>query len=261
MPLTQSLAILEFLDETYPQPPLLPADAHGRARVRSLAQMLAVDTHPLITPRVRKYLTTTGGFDADAWRAWQMQWFGTGLRAVEQRLASEPGTGRFCHGDAPTMADICLASIFAVMRVFKIDFDAATCPHPAERRRSSVAARCSSARTPLRGRPPVDNGRSAHPAVGAQRSGRWPARPVTGAVHAAPTSTCALPTGARAAHVAAPTPSSVAPVAAGLRNGRAAEPDRFSAAPRCHSGFLPFRCRSMPSLSRSRRSITASRWP
>ena len=123
VPLTQSLAILEFLDETWPQPPLLPADAHGRARVRSLAQMLAADTHPLVTPRVRKYLTTTGGFDADAWRAWQLQWFGTGLRAFEQRLASEPGTGRFCHGDQPTIADICLASIFVVMRVFKIDFD------------------------------------------------------------------------------------------------------------------------------------------
>jgi maleylacetoacetate isomerase len=123
VPLTQSLAILEFLDESYPQPPLLPADPHGRARVRSLAQMLAADTHPLITPRVKKYLTTTGGFDADAWRAWQIQWFGTGLRAVEQRLAGEPGTGRFCHGDQPTLADICLASMFAVMRIFKISFD------------------------------------------------------------------------------------------------------------------------------------------
>ncbi len=123
VPLTQSLAILEFIDETWPQPPLLPADTHGRARVRSLAQMLAADTHPLITPRVRKYLTTTAGFDADAWRAWQLQWFGTGLRAFEQRLAGEPGTGRFCHGDSPTMADICLASLFAVMRVFKLAFD------------------------------------------------------------------------------------------------------------------------------------------
>jgi len=123
VPMTQSLAILEFLDELYPQPPLLPADAHGRARVRSLAQMLAADTHPLVTPRVRKYLGTAAGFDADAWRAWQVQWFGTGLRAFEQRLAGEPGTGRFCHGDQPTMADICLASLFAVMRVFKIDVD------------------------------------------------------------------------------------------------------------------------------------------
>jgi maleylacetoacetate isomerase len=123
VPLTQSLAILEFLDELYPQPPLLPADAHGRARVRSLAQMLAADTHPLVTPRVRKYLMTTGGFDAEAWRAWQVQWLGAGLRAVEQRLAGEPGTGRFCHGEQPTLADICLASLFMVTRVFGIEFD------------------------------------------------------------------------------------------------------------------------------------------
>ena len=121
--MTQSLAILEFLDETHPLPPLLPADAHGRARVRGIAQMLTADTHPLITPRVRKYLTTTGGFDADAWRAWQIQWFGAGLRAVEARLAGESATGRLCHGDQPTLADICLASLFAVTRVFKIDFD------------------------------------------------------------------------------------------------------------------------------------------
>lgn len=120
-PLTQSLAILEFLDETYPAPALLPADAHGRARVRSLAAMLAADTHPLITPRVRKYLTTAGRFDDAAWRAWQIHWFSTGLQAFEQRLAGEPQTGRFCHGDAPTMADICLASILVVMRIFKIE--------------------------------------------------------------------------------------------------------------------------------------------
>ena len=120
-PLTQSLAILEFLDETYPTPALLPADAHGRARVRSLAAMLAADTHPLITPRVKKYLTTAGKFDDAAWRAWQIHWFSTGLQAVEQRLASEPQTGAFCHGDAPTVADICLASIVVVMRIFKIE--------------------------------------------------------------------------------------------------------------------------------------------
>ncbi|HSW18715.1 MAG TPA: maleylacetoacetate isomerase [Ramlibacter sp.] len=119
-PLTQSMAILEFLDEYRPEPPLLPADLHGRARVRSLAGMLVSDTHPLITPRVRKYLTTEGGFDDAKWRAWQMQWFGLGLAAFEQRLASEAQTGAFCHGDQLTMADICLASIVAVMRVFKI---------------------------------------------------------------------------------------------------------------------------------------------
>jgi maleylacetoacetate isomerase len=120
-PLTQSLAILEFLDETYPAPALLPADAHGRARVRSLAAMLAADTHPLITPRVKKYLITAGRFDDAAWRAWQIHWFTTGLQAFEQRLAGEPQTGSFCHGDNPTMADICLASILVVMRIFKIE--------------------------------------------------------------------------------------------------------------------------------------------
>ena len=119
-PITQSLAILEFLDEFKPAPPLLPADLHGRARVRSIANMLAADTHPLITPRVRKYLTANAAFDDAAWRAWQTQWFTTGLAAVEQRLATEPQTGAYCHGDVPTMADIVLASITAVMRVFKI---------------------------------------------------------------------------------------------------------------------------------------------
>ena len=121
VPITQSLAILEFLDETYPSPALLPTDTHGRARVRSLAAMLVADTHPLITPRVKKYLTTTGGFDDAAWRAWQTQWFTTGLQAFEQRLASEPGTGAYCHGESVTLADICLASIIVVMRVFKIE--------------------------------------------------------------------------------------------------------------------------------------------
>lgn len=121
IPLTQSLAILEFLEEIYPTPAMLPQDAHGRARVRSLAAMLAADTHPLITPRVKKYLTTAGNFDEAAWRAWQIHWFGTGLQALEQRLANETGTGKFCHGDTPTIADICLASIIVVMRTFKIE--------------------------------------------------------------------------------------------------------------------------------------------
>ena len=119
-PLTQSLAILEFLDEYQPAPPLLPIDLHGRARVRSIAGMLAADTHPLVTPRVKKYLVGTGGFDDAAWRAWQIQWFGTGLAAVERRLAAEEQTGMFCHGGHPTIADICLASVVAVMRIFKI---------------------------------------------------------------------------------------------------------------------------------------------
>jgi maleylacetoacetate isomerase len=121
-PLTQSLAILEFLDEMQPSPPLLPADLYGRARVRSIASMCAADMHPLVVPRVKHYLLDHG-FDADAWRAWQIKWFGTGLGALEKRLASEPETGAFCHGDTPTTADICLASIVAVKRVFKITLD------------------------------------------------------------------------------------------------------------------------------------------
>lgn len=119
-PMTQSLAILEFLEETYPQPPLLPNDAHARARVRSIAGMLASDTHPLITPRIKKYLTAQGNFDEGAWRAWQTHWFTTGLQAVERRLTAERETGTFCHGDTVTMADICLASIAVVAGVFKI---------------------------------------------------------------------------------------------------------------------------------------------
>jgi maleylacetoacetate isomerase len=119
-PLTQSLAILEFLDETQATPPLLPSDRHGRARVRSIAAMLAADTHPLITPRVRKYLTANHGFDDAAWRAWITHWFTTGFDAVETRLTGDVATGKFCHGDTPGMADICLASVVAVMRVLKV---------------------------------------------------------------------------------------------------------------------------------------------
>lgn len=119
-PLTQSAAILEYLEEIAPNPPLLPSDPQGRARVRSLAAMLATDTHPLITPRIKRYLMEHG-FDDAAWRAWQIQWFSTGLRAVEQRLALESQTGRFCHGDTVTMADIVLMSIIVVARVFKIE--------------------------------------------------------------------------------------------------------------------------------------------
>ena len=119
-PITQSLAILEFLEEYQPNPPLLPGDLHGRARVRSLAGMLASDTHPLITPRVKKYLTTVIGFDDAAWKAWLVQWFGVGLSAVEHRLSNEAQTGQFCHGNHVTMADICLASIIAVTRVLKV---------------------------------------------------------------------------------------------------------------------------------------------
>ena len=119
-PLTQSLAILEYLDETVPNPPLLPSDPLGRARVRSIAAGLAADTHPLVVPRIRRYLTTTGGFDAAAWRAWQINWFTAGLQALETRLTTESATGIYCHGETLTVADILLVSVVAVMRVFNI---------------------------------------------------------------------------------------------------------------------------------------------
>jgi len=119
-PLTQSLAILEYLEETAPNPPLLPPDPLGRARVRSIAGGLAADLHPLLVPRVRAYLTTTGGFDRAALRAWQDHWFTTGLQGLEKRLATDAATGLYCHGDSVTIADILLMSLVVVMRALHI---------------------------------------------------------------------------------------------------------------------------------------------
>ena len=127
LPITQSAAILEYLEEAFPAVATLPGDLSGRARVRSLAAMLTADTHPLLTGRIKKYLVANASFDDAAWRAWQINWFTVGLQAFEARLASEKETGVFCHGNTPTMADICLASIIVVMRVFKIDV--AAIPH------------------------------------------------------------------------------------------------------------------------------------
>jgi maleylacetoacetate isomerase len=110
-PLTQSMAILEYLEERYPDPPLLPAHLYGRARVRSLAALIVSDTHPLIVPRVREYLAETAGFDEAAFNAWRAHWVGRGLTAMEARLAGSPETGVFCHGDTVTFADICLGNL------------------------------------------------------------------------------------------------------------------------------------------------------
>jgi maleylacetoacetate isomerase len=120
-PITQSQAVLEFLEEAHPETPLLPKDLHGRARVRSLAAMLVADTHPLVTGRIKKYLVGGGQMDDAAFRNWQINWFTTGLQAFEKRLATDTATGTYCHGNNITMADICLASIIVVMRVFKIE--------------------------------------------------------------------------------------------------------------------------------------------
>ncbi|WP_307437817.1 maleylacetoacetate isomerase [Labrys monachus] len=119
-PLTQSLAIVEYLEETHPEPPLLPADARGRARVRSLALLFAADHHPLIVPRVRRYLSEELHVDDAGRTAWIRHWFREGLVQGEARLAGDAATGRFCHGDTPTSADLCLISQVMGARGFQV---------------------------------------------------------------------------------------------------------------------------------------------
>ena len=113
---TQSLAIIEYLDERHPEPPLLPSTPAGRARVRAIALAIACDIHPLNNLRVLRYLTRTLGIAEEAKDAWYRHWIETGLAALEAQLAAEPATGTFCHGDAPTMADICLVPQLANAR-------------------------------------------------------------------------------------------------------------------------------------------------
>jgi maleylacetoacetate isomerase len=120
-PLTQSMAILEYLEEVYPQVPLLPADPRGRARVRSLALIHAADHHPLIVPRIRLYLTDVLHVDDDQKTAWIRHWFRQGLVQAEARMAGDAQTGQFSHGDAPTLADLCLISQVMGAKGFKVD--------------------------------------------------------------------------------------------------------------------------------------------
>lgn len=107
--LTQSPAILEYLDEAYPETPrLLPDGALDRARVRALAAAVACDIHPLNNLRVLKYIQGPLGCSQDAMIGWYNHWIAEGFAALERMLASDPRTGRFCHGDAPGLADVCL---------------------------------------------------------------------------------------------------------------------------------------------------------
>ena len=119
--LTQSLAIMEYLDETHPQPPLLPADALGRARVRALALTVACDIHPLNNLRVLTYLSGELQASGDARNAWARHWMALGFATLEQHLASDAATGLCCHGDTPTLADCCVVPQVFNARRFELD--------------------------------------------------------------------------------------------------------------------------------------------
>ncbi len=115
--LAQSLAIIEYLDETHPPATLLPVDPLGRARVRSLSQLIACEIHPLNNLRVLRYLKRSLGQEQPAIDTWYRHWCAEGLAALERDLVANPGTGQFCFGDTPTMADCCLVpQIFNAQR-------------------------------------------------------------------------------------------------------------------------------------------------
>jgi maleylacetoacetate isomerase len=123
--LSQSLAIIEYLDETHPKPALLPKDARGRARVRSLSLLVACEIHPLNNLRTLQYLKRNLGQNEEQINTWYRHWVADGLLKLEADL-SRGGTGKFCHGDAPTMADCCLVpQIFNAKR-----YDSDLAPYP-----------------------------------------------------------------------------------------------------------------------------------
>lgn len=122
--LTQSLAIIEYLDEVYPEPALLPATAAQRARVRSIALMIACEIHPLNNLRVLRYLVKDLKVTEAQKDEWYRHWVVSGLEPLETRLANDPATGHCCHGDVPGLADICLVPQLANARRFNIALDA-----------------------------------------------------------------------------------------------------------------------------------------
>ena len=123
-PITQSMAIMEYIEETRPNPPLLPKDAAGRARVRSLAYIVACDIHPINNLRVRNYVRDDLKAGPDGMRQFVERWILLGLEAYEAFVAGNPQTGTFSHGDTPTMADCCLIPQLANGRTFKVNYDA-----------------------------------------------------------------------------------------------------------------------------------------
>ncbi|OEY66044.1 maleylacetoacetate isomerase [Marinobacter sp. X15-166B] len=133
--LNQSLAICEYLNEKHPEKPLLPADAEGRVRVRSLAQIVACEIHPLNNLRVLKYLVGEMNATEEAKLAWYRHWIAEGFTALEAMLSREAGSGDFCHGDTPTLADLCL-----VPQVYNAErFECDLTPYP---RIQEIATNC-----------------------------------------------------------------------------------------------------------------------
>lgn len=119
--LTQSLAIIEYLNEVRPEPPLLPGEAVDRARVRALALAVACEIHPVNNLRVLKYLTGPLEASEDSKLGWYRHWVAEGFEGLEGMLAGSIGPGRFCHGDAPTLADVCLVPQVFNARRFECD--------------------------------------------------------------------------------------------------------------------------------------------
>jgi maleylacetoacetate isomerase len=124
--LIQSMAIIEYLDETHPEPPLLPRDPSGRARVRALAEIVACDIHPINNLRVLRYLMRPLGHDQAALETWYNHWIASGFDAIERLLASDAHTGAFCHGDAPGLADIALVPQVVNSERYQLDLS----PYP-----------------------------------------------------------------------------------------------------------------------------------
>jgi maleylacetoacetate isomerase len=121
--LTQSLAIIEYLDELHPEPPLLPRSPLDRAFVRSVAQQIACEIHPLNNLRVLKYLKGTLELSEEQKDAWYRHWINLGFRSLESRLSTDRRVGKFVFGDRPTLADLCLVPQVWNARRFKIPLD------------------------------------------------------------------------------------------------------------------------------------------
>ncbi len=127
----QSLAIIEYLEETHPEPPLLPVAPADRARVRAIAMDVACEIHPINNLRIRRYILHDLGHDEKALEAWMNHWTKLGFDGIEPMLANDPRTGKFCHGDRPGIADICLVPGVFNARIYP-SFDMT--PYPTIRR-------------------------------------------------------------------------------------------------------------------------------